>query len=174
MRTIGRPKAPLVLTADERDELVRLTQRARVNRNLSAHAQSRLAGRQRHMLSLTESRPSVPCLLVDPDHSASDDDEMIPGPVRRDGVPGPACRGVAGGLVGPMRFVPDASDATDRHAWRLVGLDAVWSLHVAPPSVDVQTSPLNAAGSALGVSKKPLTTAARLVPVESDATDVHC
>ena len=62
MKTIGGPKAPLVLTADERDELVRLTQRARVNRNLSAHAQGRLAGRQRHMLGLTESRPSVPWL----------------------------------------------------------------------------------------------------------------
>jgi integrase len=38
MKTIGRPKAPLVLTAEEREELVRLTQRARVNRNLAFRA----------------------------------------------------------------------------------------------------------------------------------------
>lgn len=38
MKIIGRPKAPLVLTADEREELVRLTQRARVNRNLAFRA----------------------------------------------------------------------------------------------------------------------------------------
>lgn len=38
MKTIGRPKAPLVLTRDEREELVRLTQRARVNRNLAFRA----------------------------------------------------------------------------------------------------------------------------------------
>jgi transposase len=38
MKTIGRPKAPLVLAADEREELVRLIQRARVNRNLAFRA----------------------------------------------------------------------------------------------------------------------------------------
>jgi len=38
MKTIGRPKAPLVLTGDEREELVRLTHRARVNRHLAFRA----------------------------------------------------------------------------------------------------------------------------------------
>ena len=38
MKVIGRPKAPLVLTADERQELVRLTQRSRVSRHLAFRA----------------------------------------------------------------------------------------------------------------------------------------
>lgn len=38
MKVIGRPKAPLILTADEREELVRLTQRARLNRHLAFRA----------------------------------------------------------------------------------------------------------------------------------------
>src|SRR3569623_3546419 len=38
MKVIGRPKAPLVLVAEEREELVRLTQRARVNRHLAFRA----------------------------------------------------------------------------------------------------------------------------------------
>lgn len=38
MKVIGRPKAPLVLTTDEREELVRLTERARVNRHLAFRA----------------------------------------------------------------------------------------------------------------------------------------
>ena len=38
MKTTGRPKAALVLSVEEHDELVRLTQRARVNRNLAFRA----------------------------------------------------------------------------------------------------------------------------------------
>jgi transposase len=38
MQVIGRPKAPLVLTAEERADLIRLTQRARVNRHLAFRA----------------------------------------------------------------------------------------------------------------------------------------
>lgn len=43
MKIIGRPKAPLVLSADEREELVRLTHRARVNRRLAFRAKVVLA-----------------------------------------------------------------------------------------------------------------------------------
>jgi transposase len=43
MKPTGRPKAPLVLSAEERDELVRLTQRARVNRHLAFRAKLVLA-----------------------------------------------------------------------------------------------------------------------------------
>jgi transposase len=38
MKVIGRPKAALVLATEEREELVRLTQRARVNRHLAFRA----------------------------------------------------------------------------------------------------------------------------------------
>ena len=38
MKVIGRPKAPLILTVDEREDLIRLTQRARVNRHLAFRA----------------------------------------------------------------------------------------------------------------------------------------
>jgi transposase len=43
MKPIGRPKVPLVLSEEERSELVRLTQRARVNRNLAFRAKLVLA-----------------------------------------------------------------------------------------------------------------------------------
>lgn len=43
MKPIGRPKVPLVLSEEERGELVRLTQRARVNRNLAFRAKLVLA-----------------------------------------------------------------------------------------------------------------------------------
>lgn len=43
MATIGRPKAPLVVTEDERRALVRLTKRARVNRSLAFRARLVLA-----------------------------------------------------------------------------------------------------------------------------------
>jgi transposase len=43
MANIGRPKKPLVVTEDERDALVRLTKRARVNRSLAFRARLVLA-----------------------------------------------------------------------------------------------------------------------------------
>jgi transposase len=43
MKPTGRPKAPLILSAEERDELLRLTLRARVNRNLAFRAKLVLA-----------------------------------------------------------------------------------------------------------------------------------
>lgn len=43
MATIGRPKTPLVVTEDERQVLVRLTTRARVNRSLAFRARLVLA-----------------------------------------------------------------------------------------------------------------------------------
>src|SRR5688572_19974225 len=43
MATIGRPKKALVVTADERRALVRLTKRARVNRSLAFRARVVLA-----------------------------------------------------------------------------------------------------------------------------------
>src|SRR5215470_1908588 len=43
MKPLGRPKAPLVLSEEEREELVRLTQRARVNRNVAFRAKLILA-----------------------------------------------------------------------------------------------------------------------------------
>jgi transposase len=43
MKPTGRPKAPLVLSADERAELARLAQRTRVNRNLAFRAKLVLA-----------------------------------------------------------------------------------------------------------------------------------
>jgi transposase len=43
MKPTGRPKAPLILSAEERDELLRLTLRTRVNRNLAFRAKLVLA-----------------------------------------------------------------------------------------------------------------------------------
>ncbi len=43
MKIVGRPKAPLVLSVDERDELIRLTRRAQVNRRLAFRAKVVLA-----------------------------------------------------------------------------------------------------------------------------------
>ena len=43
MRHIGRPKTPLVLSEEERAELVRLSQRSRVNRNPAFRARLVLA-----------------------------------------------------------------------------------------------------------------------------------
>jgi transposase len=43
MKIVGRPKTPLVLSVDERDELVRLTRRAQVNRRLAFRAKVVLA-----------------------------------------------------------------------------------------------------------------------------------
>src|SRR5262245_40827279 len=43
MKPIGRPKAPLVLSAEEREELERLTKRARVNRSIAFRAKVVLA-----------------------------------------------------------------------------------------------------------------------------------
>jgi transposase len=43
MKVIGRPKAPLVLTPGEREDLVRLTQRVRVNRHLAFRAKQVLS-----------------------------------------------------------------------------------------------------------------------------------
>src|SRR5258708_6103874 len=43
MKSTGRPKAPLVLSSEERDELVRLTKRVRVNRHIAFRARLVLA-----------------------------------------------------------------------------------------------------------------------------------
>lgn len=43
MKPIGRPKVALIISVEERDELVRLTQRGRVNRNLAFRAKLVLA-----------------------------------------------------------------------------------------------------------------------------------
>ena len=58
MKTIGRPKATLVLSADEREGLVRLTQRSRVNRNLKLSLDPQLIAKIRGIVGLYMNPPA--------------------------------------------------------------------------------------------------------------------
>jgi hypothetical protein len=69
-----------------------------------------------------------------------------------------------------INLVPVASEATDIHVRLWAAPDAVWSVQVAPESLDVQMSPTLPGPPA---PRPNPVTAINLVPVASAATDIH-